>query len=52
MKITIENFNYKGHHFNYYEGEFPQVEDFDDLAQERIVDYVVEALDKIIEKES
>lgn len=52
MKIILENFDYKGRHFNHYEGEFPQVTKFDDSTQERLIDYVVEVLDKIIEGES
>ena len=51
MKIIIENFNYKGHHINRCEYEFPQVKDVDDVLSERMLSYVSDSLDELIEEE-
>lgn len=52
MKIILDNFNYKGHHFDRYEVEWPQVSNLDEVPEERVTEYITESLDKFIEEES
>lgn len=40
----MEKFYFEGHYFEHYECELPQVEEFDEVVQERIVDYIKESL--------
>lgn len=51
MKITMENFNYKGYRFDRVEFELPQKGDVDEVFKERIMEYVSDSLDEIIEFE-
>ena len=51
MKIILEDFCYKGHKVGRYICELPQVEDFDEIVQERIIGYLVENMDELIVKE-
>lgn len=50
MKVVTENFNYKGHHFERVEFDMPGVKEFDEIVEERIVDYLKETLDVLIEE--
>ena len=51
MKIIIEDFNYKGHHFKKYECEMPTIKDVNDVPEEKIVEYVCESLDTFLKEE-
>lgn len=46
MKVIVDDFNYRGQHFDHCEFDFPQLKDVDDLDEERITDYIKESLDK------
>lgn len=50
MKIVMENFYFEGHHIKRYECELPQVKEFDEAVQERIIDYIVENLKSLTEE--
>lgn len=50
--IIIDNFNYKGHHFERFECEMPNVKDIDEIPEEKITEYVIESLDRFIEEET
>lgn len=53
MKVILEDFDYKGIHFDKYEVDFPDLEDlwFDDLALERVPKTVKEKLDDTVWEE-
>ena len=51
MKITVEDFNYKGHYFKSYVCEMPQVKNLDEIPEGRIEEYINEVLDEFIKEE-
>ena len=51
MKIIVEDFKYKGRHFEYFEADWPGVDVADDIPEENIIDYIKESLDDFIEGE-
>ena len=51
MKITIENFNFKGHSIKRYEGVFPQLSELDEAFENNFFDYLYETLTQMIEDE-
>lgn len=52
MKIMLDNFNYKGRHFDHYETEWPNVKNLDEVPEGKIVEYVTESLDTFLKEES
>ena len=48
MKLTLEDFNYKGVHIDHYESEMPNVKNIDDIPLEKLEEYVKEGLDEYI----
>ena len=48
MNITLSDFNYKGHRFDRYVCELPNVKTLDDVLEERIIEYIRESLDEIL----
>ena len=52
MKIIIDNFYYKGHHFDCYECDMPNVNNLDEVSEDKITEYVVESLNKFIDEQS
>ena len=52
MKIILDDFNYKGRHFDHYVCEMPQVKRLEDVPEERITEYICESLDQFLEEES
>ena len=51
LTITIDNFNYRGYHFESYKCKMPNVTEIDDIAEERIIEKVKESLDTFIAEE-
>lgn len=51
MKIVIEDFNYKGHHIDRCEYEFPQLNDVDEVLSDRMLMYMSDGLDEFIKAE-
>ena len=53
MKVILEDFDYKGIHFDKYEVDFPDLEDlwFDDLALVKVPRTVLEKLDDTVWEE-
>ena len=51
MKLILNNINYKGRHFDEVTFELPQVCEFDETFEERIVPYITEQLDMLIKDE-
>ena len=45
MKIILNNINYKGHHFDRYEVDIPNVTDIDEVSEERIMEEIVNCLE-------
>lgn len=52
MKIILDNFKYKGRHFDHYECELPQVANLEDVPEDRLTEYICESLNQFIEEES
>lgn len=52
MKIIIKDFYYKGHYFEEYVSEMPQLKNLDEVPEGRIEEYINEVLDEFIKEES
>lgn len=50
MKIILDNFNYKGKHFDRYECDLPQVTNVDELPEDKIIEYIIENLEEFIKE--
>lgn len=51
MKVILKDFYYKGKHIDEYVCNMPQIDNVEDIPEDRIVDYVLEALE-ILHEES
>ena len=49
MKIILDNIKYKGYQFDRYELEIPDVEDLDDIPEEKITERIIDSLEHSIE---
>ena len=45
MKIILNDFNYKGKHYDHFEMDIPDHVDINEVPAEKITEYVVECLD-------
>lgn len=52
MKIILKDFNYKGHHIENCEFDFPQLKDYDEALSDRCMIYIEDTLDDFIKEES
>lgn len=51
MKVTIDNFNYRGVHFDEMTCTLPEhVQNLEDVTEEEITEYVMEHLNRIIDE--
>ena len=50
MKIILDDFYYKGNHFDQFVCNLPQVDIPDETFNERIIDYIKESLDQHLTK--
>lgn len=51
MKVTIDNFNYRGIHFDELTCELPKhIKNLEDVTNEEITGYVMEHLNRIIDE--
>lgn len=51
MKIILKDFCYKGKHIDEYACNMPQINNVEDIPEDRIVDYVMENLAILHEEE-
>ena len=49
MKIIIEDFNYKGKHYDEVGFELTHVSNIEDIPEDKIVPYVMEGLKNLLE---
>ena len=47
MKVIFEDFVFEGKHIEQYICELPQVKEFDETVQERLIEYIVENLKQL-----
>lgn len=47
MKVVLEDFVFEGEHIERYVCELPQVNEFDETVQERLIEYIVENLKQL-----
>lgn len=50
MKVILEDFNYKGNHFDRWEAELQQVIDWEDIPEEKLIEYIADSLDAFLEE--
>lgn len=51
MKIILDNFNYKGKHFDGVTLEMPNVKNVEDVREDVIIEYIKESLDNLMDEE-
>ena len=49
MKITLDDFNYRGYHFEQYSCELPQLKCLEEADNDLMLFYVAEQLDDFID---
>lgn len=50
MKVIIDDFNYKGKHYDEVVFEMPQLDNIEDIPEDKIVGYVIEGLENLLKE--
>lgn len=51
MTIIIDDFNYKGKHYDRVEFDMPQLDNIEDVPEDKITAYVIEGLENLLKEE-
>lgn len=50
MKIILDDVYYKSHYIKHYEAELPNVKNFDEIPEGKLIEYITESLEEFIKE--